>query len=200
MSELGNKSKLKIGQFGYSLEIISLDKRGPCYFDGVRYDVKAGTDIRKWAEVIVITLTPEPTVIETTGIFPLSYELTAGGFKTVAENFPLPVTATSKGVTHEIKTIIDSGNTLIVTPASGRKIRVIWYFYSNAHGANVDIGMRFTETGTIKHRALLAAAGGNASSNLINAAWEGGKDESLYAYAAAAYAGGVYFNVAYIEN
>ena len=200
MSELGAKSKLKIGQFGYSLDIISLDKHGPCYFEGVRYDVKAGTDIRKWAEVIVITLAPEPTVIETTGIFPLSYELTAGGFRTVAENFPLPVTTGTKAITYTTIEATASGNTEIIAPTKGKKIRVHYFAYSNEHSALATVGMRFGDSGDIKHTARLAADGGNFNANLIDACWDGAVDEALNANLAAAYAGGIYFTVGYTEE
>ena len=200
MSELGAKSRLKIGQFGYSLDIISLDKRGPCYFDGVRYDVKAGTDIRRWAEIVVITLTPEPTVIETWGVFPLSYGLVAGGFRTVAENNPLPVTAGSKAISFTTITATASGNTIIVTPSKGKKIRVHWYSISNDHGITATVGMRFREAGTIKHQYALAADGGNVIANLLDSNWEGATEEPLYAWLSAAYANGIYFNVGYSEE
>lgn len=199
MSELGDKSQLKIGQFGYSLDIISVDKRGPCYFGGVRYDVKAGTDIRKWAEVVVITLTPEPTVIETWGVFPLSYGLIAGGFRTVGENTPLPVTAGSKAITHVPITATAAGNTVIVTPTGGKKIRVHWYSMSNDHNVTATVGMRFG-SGTIMHEYALAADGGNVIANLLDATWEGAVDEPLYAWLSAAYANGVYFNIGCSEE
>ena len=204
MSELGDKSKLKIGQLGYSLDIISLDKHGPCYFDGVRYDIKAGTDIRKWAEVVVITITPEPTIIETWGIFPLSYGLVIGGFQTVAENTPLPITGGSRALTHVSIVATATGNTAIVTPSPGKKIRVHYFSMSNLHTILADVAMRFdtansTAATNLKQRHGLAADGGNINANLIDANMEGAVDEVLYAYLAAAYANGVYFNVAYAE-
>lgn len=200
LSAVGDKKDLKIGQFGYSLEKIDENEHGPCYFDGIRYDVKAGADIRRQAEVVLITLTPEPTVVETWGVFPLSYGLRAGGFKTVDENYPLPVTTASKAITHVTIEATASGNTEIVTPSTGKKIRVHWYSISNKHTTLADIGMRFGASGTIKHKYGLPADGGTGPINLIDANWEGAANEPLYAYLAAAYATGVYFNVGYTEE
>jgi hypothetical protein len=91
LSKLGDEKDLSVGKIGYSLDAIPSGQRGFCYFNGtVRYQVLAGTDIRKWAEVIVITLTPSPTVIETWSVFPLSYQLAAGGLQAVGEASPLP--------------------------------------------------------------------------------------------------------------
>lgn len=83
---------LRVGQYGYSLDVIEDGKRGFAYFDGARYKAKAGSPIRKWAEVIVITTVPEPTIIETWSVFPLSYETATGAFVTVGTSTPLPTT------------------------------------------------------------------------------------------------------------
>ena len=204
MSKLGDKNKLKIGQFGYSLDIIALDKKGPCYFDGVRYDVKAGTDIRKWAEVIVITLTPEPTVIETWGVFPLSYELAAGGYKTVGANFPLPVTAGSRAISVISIEATALGTTEIIAPSSPTaKIRVHYFLVSNKHATVADVALTFKSSPAatdLKFRMGVPADGGTVPSNIIDCNWEGATGETLYAYLTAAYATGVYFTVGYTEE
>ena len=203
MSELGVKSKLKIGQFGYSLDIISNEKRGRFYFDGVRYDVKAGGDIRKWAEVLVITLTPEPTVIETWSVFPLSYLTSSGGFTTVGVDNPLPVTAGTKAITYTSLTVTAAGTTALVTPTSAtKKIRVQYFSYGNAGALLSDCALTFDSIGAVAnlhHRFPLAANGGAVNANLIDANWEGTAGQILYACLQAGNAAGVNITIGYTE-
>lgn len=114
MTEVAGKKNLRVGQYGYSLDIIDVGKRGFCYFDGERYNVKAGASIRKWAEVIVITLVPEATVIETWSVFPLSYELSEGGFQSVGESNPLPVIETGLRTITAETPILNASKTLLL--------------------------------------------------------------------------------------
>ena len=200
MSALGNKEDLKVGKIGYSLDTIASGQKGFCYFDSIRYEVLAGSDIRKWAEVLIITLAPQPTVTETLSVFPLSYLLAGGGFQTVGVNNPLPVTAASKAATTITITGTAIGNTLIVAPSPGKKIRVHYFSYSNAHAADADVGIRFGASGDIKHRHYLAASGGNYGANIIDGNCEGAVNETLFAYLTAAYVGGIYFNISYSEE
>ena len=154
MTALGDKSKLRIGQFGYSLNKIASAARGPCYFDGIRYDVLAGGDIRKWSEVIVITLTPEPTVIETWSVFPLSYELTGGGYLSVGEGSPLPITAA--GIYDDYKAIAFSSTEekyIIGTAAHGAKSSLPASFEAKSLllYATQDCWVRFNESLNVQH-------------------------------------------------
>jgi hypothetical protein len=192
------KASLKVGQYGYSLEAISNGKRGEVYVNGDRVVLKAGADIRKWAEVIIITIVPEPTVIETWGVFPLSYELDAGGYQTVGQSTPLPVTM-SKAVTFPAsKLCTASGNTeLIAAPASGQKIRVHYISYSNKQTSAAEVAVRCGASGDIVHRHLLAAQGGNITINLTDANLECDNAEALYAYLYADYSTGVIVTVGY---
>jgi len=197
------ETKLKVGAIGYSLNTINQDKRGFCYFDGERHEVKAGSYVRKWAEVILITTVPEPTVIETWSVFPLSYELADGGFQTVGVNTPLPVTGGSRAITVKTIEVTAVDTTEIIAPSSGKKIRVHFFLYSNKHTTVASVALTFKEspeTDDLKYRAALAADGGAIPCNLFDCNLEGEVDETLYAYAAAAYAGGVFVTVGYSER
>lgn len=199
-SESEIKKALKVGQYGYSLEAIASGKRGFCYFDSERVNVKAGAAIRKWAEVIVITKVPEPTVIETWGVFPLSYETVEGSgtFEVVGKDTPLPVTMGARSVTYVTVTPTDSGaTTLIIAPGNGVKIRVHYIQISNKHSAAAMVSLSFDAGTTNRFNCALAATGGNLNANLTDANWEGGNNEALSAVLEAAYSGGVAFTIGY---
>lgn len=200
MAEDESKGSLRVGQYGYSLDTIMDGKQGFCYFDGKRAKVKAGGAIRKWAEVILITTVPEPTVIETWSVFPLSYEKTggAGAYTTVGEDSPLPVTPNSKAVLWVQEDITSSGNTLLKTPETGKKLRVVYFSLSNEDAGVADVGLRFKTDGDTIHYFSLPADGGTVNANLSGVPWEGAVDEALYAYALAAYTA-VHVTIGYVE-
>jgi len=191
---------LRVGQFGYSLDIIELGKKGFCYFDGERHKVKAGGGIRKWAEVILITNVPEPTIIETWSVFPLSYALTTGGFQTVGESHPLPTSMSKPGTWSNINKTDDGTTELKAPSASAKKIRAKYLIISNNESVVVEVGITFKETPSAAAdypiRVYLPADGGTLTLNLTDANIEGDAGATLYAYCAVAYANGVYFNVA----
>lgn len=201
---------LSIGLTGVSLEAISQDDWGYCKFPVGPKDerFKGG---RVWVPVKVVAIEPvrerrEVTVyddqkgIKEATPVELSYELAEGGYQRAGEDHPLPVTAGSKVVNYVTKEATTSGNTAIVAPSNGKKIRVHYFSISNKHTVLADVGMRFGTSGTITHKFGLAAGGGTVTANLLDACWEGAVDETLYAYLAAAYANGVYFTVGYTEE
>lgn len=210
MSEVKQQIPIVLGMLGWSTEAISQGKWGFCWFPvgpkdekyahgrvWLRVKVLATEVVREKRDVIVADEqngVKEHTPVE------LSYEKALGGFQRVTENYPLPVTAGSKAVTHVPLTATAAGNTLIATPSIGKKIRVHWYSISNDHNVTATVGMRFGSSGTIKHEYALAADGGNVIANLLDSNWEGAVDESLYAWLSAAYANGVYFNIGYSEE
>jgi len=194
------KESLRVGQYGYSLDIIEDGKQGFCYFDGERHKVKAGGGIRKWAEVILITTVPEPTVIETWSVFPLSYALTEGGFQTVGQATPLP-TSMNKAATWTNINKTDTSTTVLKAPsATTKKIRVKYLILSNNQATVVEVGITFKSSPSAAAdypiRVYLPADGGNLPLNLTDANIEGAAGETLYAYCAAAYSSGVHFSVA----
>jgi len=198
MSE--SESNLRVGQYGYSLDTILDGKRGFCYFDGKRHKVKAGGDIRKWAEVILITNVPEPTAIETWSVFPLSYALTTGGFQTVGESHPLPTSMSKPGTWSNINKTDDGTTELKAPSATTKKIRVKYLILSNNQATVVEVGITFKSSPSAAAdypiRVYLPADGGTLALNLTDANIEGDAGATLYAYCAVAYANGVYFNVA----
>lgn len=191
--------KIPIGTGGIALEAIARDTEGDAFFPAlnVRAKIYALEDIRKNMDIIVVAANNR--AIEHTPQ-ELKYETRAATWQRVTEDFPLPVTAGSRAVTYVTVKATASGNTELVAPTTGKKVRVHWYAISNLHTALADVGMRFGSAGDIKHRYALAAEGGNVTANLLDACWEGAVDETLYAYLAAAYSGGVYFNIGYTEE
>lgn len=72
-----------------------------------------------------------------------------------------------------------SGNSTIVTPTSGKAIRVKFiHLVNNGSGVN-KVGLRFAAAGTIRFTGDLPADGGTRLMNLINAYWEGATNEAL---------------------
>jgi hypothetical protein len=190
-----SEEKISIGTEGIALEAISVGNTGEAYFPTLakRAKIYALEDIRKNMDIVIVAAnngaiehTPEE----------LKYMKVDGTWQRVTESYPLPVTMGSKVVTYKTVKATDSGNTELVVPTSGKKVRVHWYAISNKHTVTVDVGMRFG-SGDIKHRYALAAEGGNVTANLTDSCWEGAADETLYAYLDAAYATGVYFNIGY---
>jgi len=80
-----------------------------------------------------------------------------------------------------------SGNTAIVTPTSGKAIRVYYIHFSNRDTVNASprVGLRFTTTGTIYFSSTLAATG-MINANLLPHYWEGAVNEALYVNLSAA--------------
>lgn len=191
--------KLELGMIGVSLAPIAKDAEGWTYIYDLkeRVKVRALEDVRLHRELLVVELpnhvlehTPEE----------LKYETQEKTWARVSEDTPLPITGGGRAITHVTVTATASGNTEIVKPSSGKKVRVHYFSYSNAHNIQADVGMRFGGTGDIKHRFSLPANGGAVNANLIDANWEGAVDEILYAYLTAAYASGIYFTVGYTEE
>lgn len=72
-----------------------------------------------------------------------------------------------------------SGNSTILTPTSGKAVRVKFIHLVN-NGAGVNkVGLRFAAAGTIRFTGDLPADGGARLMNLINAYWEGATNEAL---------------------
>lgn len=194
-----SEGKVEIGTIGLSLEDIPVGCMGEAYFPtlGIRTRVYAVEYIRKNRDIIIVganNAAKEHSPVE------ISYETVAGIWQRVTETHPLPTTMGSKAVMYKTILATKGGNTEIVKPSSGKKVRVHYFCYSNRHTTNVDVGMRFGEDGDIQHRALLAPDGGTVNANLTDACWEGGKNETLYAYLSADYSEGVYFTVGYTEE
>jgi hypothetical protein len=197
------------GLIGLSLEEISEGKWGWCKFPiGHKDDRFAGGRI--WIRVKVYAIEPirierdvmvynnqkgckEHTPVE------VNYELAAGGYQRVGEDYPFPVTLGSKNITYETVECTAAGNTPLVTPTSGYTLKIHWYSISNKHAIVADIGMRFGANGTIKHKYGLAPSGGIIAANILDSCWKGAEDEVLYAYLTAAYANGVYFTIGYTQ-
>jgi hypothetical protein len=134
-------------------------------------------------------------------------ETAAGVPYRVTDKNPLPVTMGKDGNVRETwsDTLTVAGNNVVVTPSSGKKIRVYYFSYSNAHNTMADVGIRFDAVGSVastnrKHRFSLAANGGAVNANLTDSSWEGEVDETLYVYLGAGYSGGVHVTVAYSEE
>lgn len=206
-----NEVPLEIGMMGFSLEDINKGKRGICVMPlGARDSTKWGG--RKWVRVKLtameevranrdIIIADEQSRIKEHTPVELSYERHTGGYQRVGENYPLPVTAGSRPVTHFSKVVTAQGFTALIAPATPKKIRVHWYSMSNAHAADTSVGLSFAnDTLKLKERYYLAAQGGAVAPNIIDAPWEGAAAESLYAYLSVACADGVYFNIAYTEE
>jgi len=206
---LSKRKGLPIGLLGISEESIPKGKKGWCYFPLGKFDPEIGRnkwikqkilaieDIRDKRDVIVADEQggcKEHTPVE------LSYQSRSGPYQRVTEDFPLPITAGIKPLLWKTVTATAAGNTPILTPVSGKKIRVHWFGLSNKHGADADVGLRFGGDGDIIHRYLLPASGGNVMANLLDACWQGDLDDVLYAYLAAAYATGIIFNIGYSEH
>jgi hypothetical protein len=194
-----SEEKVEIGTTGIALEHISTGETGEAYFPSLKRRVRvyAVEEIRKNRDIIIVganNSAQEHTPTE------LKYETWQQTWERVGEPHPLPVTMGSKAITYKTVKATAAGNTELVTPSSGKKIRVHWYSLSNKHTITADVGMRFGATGDIKHRYALAAEGGNIIANITDACWEGGIGETLYAYLEDTYSAGVYFNIGYTEE
>lgn len=210
MSNQDKHAPLKVGMLGLSVDTINQGEWGYVYLplgprdatvaggrEWVRFKVRALEAIRAERDIIVANAQgdiKEHTPVE------LSYEKSEGGFQRVTEDFPLPTTAGSKAITYVTVEATASGNTALVTPTSGKKVRVHYFSYSNKDGVVADVGMRFGSTGDIKHRFVLAASGGSMNANLVDANWEGSIGESLYAYLDEAHTDPIYVTVGYSEE
>jgi hypothetical protein len=194
-----SEEKVEIGTTGIALEHIDAGETGEAYIPALKKRVRvyAVEEIRKNRDIIIVganNSAQEHTPTE------LKYETWQQTWERVGEPHPLPVTMGSRAVTYITVKVTASGNTELVKPSSGKKIRVHYFAYSNRHTTNVDVGMRFGPDGGIKHRVLLAADGGSFNANLTDAPWEGSVDETLYAYMEDTYSEGVYFTIGYTEE
>ena len=203
--------KITVGMQGISAESIASGKRGFCWFPigkpdaayhggkaWVRVQIHAIEDIREQRDVIVAD--DQGGVKEHTPV-ELSYQSREGPYQRVTEDSPLPVTAASKAITHV--TVVVPASLEIVKPSSSAvRIRVHYFAYSNPNAVIADVGMRFTASGDIAHRHHLPASGGNVNANLIDANWQGGDGETLYAASeiVAQPAVGVYVTIGYTEE
>lgn len=196
---------VEIGMMGFSLEDITAGKQGYCVMPlGARDSTKWGG--RKWARIKltameevranrdIIVGNEQGDIKEHTPV-ELSYEKSTGGYQRVGDNFPLPVKSRT-AITFTTVKATTSGDTQLVAPEAGMKIRVHWYAISNKGVAVSDVGMKFG-AGDVKHRYALAADGGGVTVNLIDACWEGAINEILYGYLDGAVAQGIYFTVGY---
>jgi hypothetical protein len=199
---------VEMGMLGMSIEDIPAGKKGfvklpigvrdPTMAGGrkwVKVKVTAMEDVRAFRDVIVGN--DQGEIKEHTPV-ELSYEKIEGGYQRVGENHPLPVTM-GKGLvwTHLLATA--ANNTLIVTPATGKYIRVHFISYGNRHNTLTVVGLLF-EGGTAMHILPMAANGGSTAMNLTDACWDGEIDQPLYAWLNAAYASGIDFNIGYTEE
>jgi len=79
------------------------------------------------------------------------------------------------------QTFTAAGSNDILTPASGKKIRIKAIIIESS--ADADIGLRFTATGTIYY---LRTTKGPWALNLVGCNIEGSADQHLYLYASGA--------------
>jgi hypothetical protein len=191
-----SEEKVEIGTTGIALEHIDAGETGEAYIPALKKRVRvyAVEEIRKNRDIIIVganNSAQEHTPTE------LKYETWQQTWERVGEPHPLPVTMGSKSIIYTTVKVTASGNTPLVTPNAGKKIRVHWYAYSNKDSSLADVGMRFGEDGEIKHRFALAAEGGNVISNLTDANWEGAVSETLYAFMVEPHPAGVYFTIGY---
>lgn len=212
MSSYDDKlEKPKIGMKGISLQAITQGKRGDVALPvGARDSTRDGgrvwekikltafESVRENQEIVVCNEQGE--IKESAGL-ELSFRQVSGYYEEIGEETPMPVTNCSKAINHYNQMLTAQGFTELIKPSEGKKIRVHWYSISNAHGADVRVGMNWdgVDTTTLKHRYYLAAQGGAVAPNILDAAWEGKKDEILYGYLSVACADGVYFNIGYVE-
>ena len=202
MSYKRGEYPLKLGMRGISLSNTAQGNFGLGLFlddKGISFEVevKAIEYFRDNYEIVVIdeyngvkeVPSPDTRSVAATGI-PYA----------VSDTNPLPVTMSKDGNvrTHTTFDVVADAQVLI-TPTSGKKLRVTYLSYSNGHTSDVWAGVRFTLTGNVKHKHYLVTQGGNVNANLIDNTLEGGVDEALVAYLSAAAAGIVAFNIAYME-
>ena len=158
------------------------------------YQIHALENIRENRDIIIVSANNgaiEHTPQE------LKYMTRAEIWQRVDEDHPLPVTAGSRAIIWVRITATAIGNTTLVTPTTGTKVRVHYFSISNAHAALADVAMRFAAAGALVHQFALAAQGGLVNANLTDANWEGAINEVLFAFLTAAYAGGVYYTIGY---
>lgn len=74
-----------------------------------------------------------------------------------------------------------SGDTTILTPASGKKIRVYFFEANNGGAADITAYFKFGSGGTGKElgKTLIAKNGGGFARSLVNNYFEGAADEVL---------------------
>ena len=201
---------VEIGMMGFSVENISQGKKGFCRLPlgerdstkwggrkYVRIKLTAMENVRANRDIIVANEQGE--IKEHTPV-ELSYEKHTGGYQRAGENYPLPTSMGSKAISYYTAICTAAGNTILITPTSGKKLRIHFYAISNSHAIAATIGMRFTDAGDIKHRYTLASSGGNTIANLTDCCWEGAVGQALVAYLSAAYASGVIFTIGYTEE
>lgn len=81
---------------------------------------------------------------------------------------------------------IISGNLAIVGPATGSSLRIRYFHMVNNTTSCMFAGLRFSESGTIVFCGSLEPNGGQRSANLINTAFEGATNNSIFLNQAAA--------------
>jgi hypothetical protein len=109
--------------------------------------------------------------------------------------------AITRTVTPKAVTCSSSGNNLLLAPASGKAIRIWWYYLGAdpANSANVTAALRFATGGTDFFKTSLSQYGAAVSHSFKagQSYYQGAADESLYANLGAAQT--VYVNFDYEE-
>lgn len=168
--------KLDIGTEAIALEAISVGNTGEAYFPklGIRARVYAIENIRKNMDIIIVGA--NNSAIEHTPE-ELKYETVDALWQRVTEKYPLPTGGGYAVPASDRATA--SGNTKVVAPAAGKKLRVKFIYVFNSGAASVTVGLRFTDTGTLHFRGNLAPQTGYTL-NLTGCNFLGEKDEVLY--------------------
>ena len=204
---------IKMGMLGMSIEDIDQGKQGfvklplgprDLTMEGgrewVKVKVTALEAVRANRDIIVANEQGE--VKEHTPV-ELSYEKTEGGYQRVGAENPLPVTMSARALTWVNINKTDGSTTIMATPATAKKIRVHYVVISNNQAAVASVGISFKSApvaaADFALRLYVPADGGTVALNLTDANVQGDAAASLYAYCAAAYGNGVYFNVGYDE-
>lgn len=214
MSDNVSLAPLKVGMLGLSIDAINVGEWGYVYLplgkrdatvaggrEWIRIRVQALETIRAERDIIIANAMGE--VKEHTPV-ELSYQKLEGGYQRVTEAYPLPTTMGTKALNWVNINKTDTSTTALVTPSSTKKVRVHFVIVSNNQGAVVNVGLTFSSSPSVaadyKIRLYVPADGGTVPLNLTDANIEGAVGQVLYAYCAAAYANGVYFNIAYTEE
>jgi len=111
--------------------------------------------------------------------------------KILLDRDPLTIVDVTKVVTPWSGATTAEGNTIVRTPATGKKVRVKDVFIWNASGADRWVGLRFGWTGDLIFPALLPDKAG-FTKNIIGGNLEGDFDETLYLYSDGAL---IYFSI-----
>ncbi|GAI07773.1 unnamed protein product, partial [marine sediment metagenome] len=191
-----------IGSDGIALETKAAGQKCKCYFEGFDIvTVLCREQIREKSHVLIIdgqrgAREGSPEEIK-------FYIVTTDTFLNVSTQNPLPVTMGTKIVTWlPTVVVVAAGLTPLLAPtAANLRIRVHYIEVSNAGAVLADVGLVFgTDLANVTQQKALAANGGTVNANLTDCNLLGAPGEVLNAWALGAYAGGVYFTIAYTEE